>query len=395
MNDLRLSGGVNVILQHCRQLSQSPEISVALYLRDPTIQPWVGHLTENLRIVPREEWVHHPVDIAIATYWETLLHLGEVRATSYVWFCQLYEDRFFPDRNPSISTMQVAGSIPIPVVTEANWLKNLLLAENPDRRVEVVVNGIDKEVFFLGEVVRRNNQFRVLIEGSIDAVAKNTEFAIQGSLLSKHATEITHIGNRPYETNDLRYKFLKNNLSFTDMASCYRSHHLQVKTPIAEGMFGPPLEGFHCGLPAIVTPVTGAEEYIVDGKNSLITLWDDPQGLARKIDQVASNEELWGLLQRGALETAEDWPDWATQGQKFHRALVEVAGASKLTQHDLANLGRTIGFADMMHWLAMRRLSDKSSGPRLLEEQYISQLRKKGRGVLFGKKLLDAIRAYR
>ena len=152
------------------------------------------------------------------------------------------------------------------------------------------------------------------------------------------------------------------------MANLYRSHHVQVKTPLAEGMFGPPLEGFHCGLPAIVTPVTGAEEYIEDGENSLVVLWDDPAGVGRAIDLLAENRELWERLQDGARTTAESWPGWDQQATLFREALLRVAQTSKLTQPDLGNLGRTIQFADMMHWLAMRRLSDKSAGPRVMEE---------------------------
>lgn len=369
LNDLRLSGGVNVVLQHASRLASEGGDEIYLLIREEIEDKWFHPLVGKARIVGMDRWDEIQCDVAVATYWETLLLLGEVKASSYVWFCQLYEDRFFPDRNPSISSMQLAGAIPVPVVTEAHWLKDLITSENPDRSVEVVLNGVDKDIF--NEKIRPHSPpsgFTVLIEGSLDARAKNTAYAIEGSLRSSRASEITHLGNRPFQTEDSRYHFIPSGLSFGEMANLYRSHHVQVKTPLAEGMFGPPLEGFHCGLPAIVTPVTGAEEYIEDGKNSLVVLWDDPAGVGRAIDLLAENRELWARLQDGARRTAESWPGWDQQATLFREALLRVAQTSKLTQSDLGNLGRTIQFADMMHWLAMRRLSDKSAGPRVMEE---------------------------
>jgi len=42
----------------------------------------------------------------------------------------------------------------------------------------------------------------------------------------------------------------------------YRSCDVLVKLSYVEGMFGPPLEMFHCGGTAIVYDVTGHDEYI-------------------------------------------------------------------------------------------------------------------------------------
>lgn len=246
LNDLRLSGGVNVILQHASRMASTGSDKVFLLVRESIDDHWYQPLVGKAKIIPREDWQTDSYDIAIATYWETLLLLGDVKSNSYVWFCQLYEDRFFPDRNPSISTMQIAGSIPLPVVTEAHWLHDLLVSENPDRAVEVVLNGIDKDTFTESRSPHDPGQgFTVLVEGSLDALAKNTAYALEGSLRSDKATLITHVGNRPYETADPRYHFIQSGLSFSEMADLYRSHHVQVKTPLAEGMFGPPLEGFH------------------------------------------------------------------------------------------------------------------------------------------------------
>jgi hypothetical protein len=160
---------------------------------------------------------------------------------------------------------------------------------------------------------------------------------------------------------------VKSQLSFEQMGAMYQRHHLLVKTPLVEGMFGPPLEAFHCGTPALVTPVTGSEEYIRHMQNSLVVSWSNPEEFSRQIDHLATTPSLGRKLSEGALQSAQAWPRWETQAVKFEQALLRVAATSKLTQHDLANLSRTISFGDLMHWLAMRRLSDKKAGPGLTE----------------------------
>jgi hypothetical protein len=102
-------------------------------------------------------------------------------------------------------------------------------------------------------------------------------------------------------------------------------------------------------------------------QNSLVVSWSNPEDIPRQIDHLATIPSLWQKLSEGALQSAQAWPTWETQAVKFEQALLRVAATSKLTQHDLANLSRTISFGDLMHWLAMRRLSDKKAGPGLTE----------------------------
>ncbi len=60
----------------------------------------------------------------------------------------------------------------------------------------------------------------------------------------------------------------------------YRSCDVLLKLSKVEGMFGPPLEMFHCGGTAITYDVTGSEEYLVSGRNSLVVPMDDEKAVA-------------------------------------------------------------------------------------------------------------------
>ena len=50
----------------------------------------------------------------------------------------------------------------------------------------------------------------------------------------------------------------------------YRSCDVLVKLSQVEGMYGPPLEMFHCGGTVVTYDVTGHEEYVEHGVNGLV-----------------------------------------------------------------------------------------------------------------------------
>ena len=97
-------------------------------------------------------------------------------------------------------------------------------------------------------------------------------------------------------------------LDAAGMATLYAKTDVVLKLSRVEGMAGPPLEGFHCGATCITTPVTGHDEYVSDGRNALLTSWDDERGTSRLLDLLARDRRLLHRLRVGALRTARSWP---------------------------------------------------------------------------------------
>ena len=104
----------------------------------------------------------------------------------------------------------------------------------------------------------------------------------------------------------------------------YERSDVVLKLSSVEGMFGPPLEGFHRGATCVVTPVTGHEEYVEHGWNGLLTDWDDLRGTARQLDLLARDRELLHFLRRNALETARAWPSWEQSSEFMAAALLAI-----------------------------------------------------------------------
>ena len=101
------------------------------------------------------------------------------------------------------------------------------------------------------------------------------------------------------------------------VARIYRSCDVIVKLSFIEGMFGPPLEMFHCGGTAIVYDVSGHDEYIRHGSNALVAKMHDEAQVVAYLKQLRDEPELLHTLKAGALATAAQWPSWPDASRLF------------------------------------------------------------------------------
>ncbi|HWI74656.1 MAG TPA: hypothetical protein VNT55_22030, partial [Baekduia sp.] len=84
------------------------------------------------------------------------------------------------------------------------------------------------------------------------------------------------------------------------------------------------LQGFHRGATCVTTPVTGSEDYVVDGVNGLLTSWDDERGTSRLLDLLARDRALLARLRQGALATADAWPSEDEAAEAFVTVLKDI-----------------------------------------------------------------------
>ena len=340
-SDVRLSGGAIVFLRHAEILALRFGHEVTVVTRSGEGQDWVRRdfPTVVVRNIESPEVQSARFDVAVATYWETLFALERVRSERYVWFAQSVEDRFYPADDPMGSIATAAITVPVPVVTEARWIHDLLVDADPHRSVQLAPNGIDKSIFSPSVDRSRSadSELDVLIEGDVGNRLKDVETAVAGVLAANGPIRVRHITTKGPCTDDPRYEVIEGPLSHRQMADAYRSHDVLVKTSRVEGMAGPPLEAFHCGSTVVTTPVTGHEEYIVDGENSIVVGWDDPQAIGWALDLLNSERGLLERLKGAALATAATWPSLEESTLQFDRALT-ASIATGSAEFDRANL---------------------------------------------------------
>jgi len=321
-----ISGGTYVIFQHALYLKEQG-CDVTIAITDPDGFPtsvW-HHAISELKLVDFAATKNFHFDIAIATWWKTVFNLYAVKAYSYMYFVQSIESRFYPQcEAPLRKLVDSTYGMSLPGITEATWIQQHL------KRVygityELVRNGIRKDLYSsLGESISRlgKGKVRLLVEGPLGVDFKNVAKTVK--LCHKtEASDIwlltsTNINHFP------RVGRVFSQVKIQKVPEIMRSCDLIVKLSYVEGMFGPPLEMFHCGGTALTYDVSGHDEYIVNDVNAVVVGAGNEMAAVNKINELCNNKEYLQGLKQEALATATNWPDWAKSSESFLCSLEEI-----------------------------------------------------------------------
>jgi len=328
VNDLQLSGGVGVVVSHARQLAARHGFDVTLVLvREHDVPHWGYESLEHLHVAMLADVREQRFDVAVATWWETTFSLFLVLADRYAYFVQSLEDRFYQRDEPEGAFAGLTLDLPVAFITEARWIADTLRELRPDAPVHLVRNGIDKSVFASPDDVEPNvsQPLRILVEGYPLVWFKGVNAAVAATRLMAEGHELTVVAPSREGLRAEGATRVIGPLAARDMAAEYGRTDVVLKLSSVEGMFGPPLEGFHLGATCVTTEVTGYEEYVQHGYNALLCDWDDLRGTARQLDLLARDRRLLHVLRRNALDTARRWPTWEQQGQFMAVALRRIA----------------------------------------------------------------------
>jgi glycosyltransferase involved in cell wall biosynthesis len=215
------------------------------------------------------------------------------------------------------------------MLTEASWIASELRELREGVPVHVVRNGIDKEVFAIPDEPPPDGggPLRVLVEGSPAVWLKGVPEALAAAAAMREPHIVTLVCPDRAAAEGAQADRVLGPLTPEEMAAVYDETDVLVKLARVEGMAAPPLEAFHRGATCVTTPVTGHEEYVVDGHNALVVSYDDERGCSRTLDLLARDRELLRTLRVNALATARAWPSWEHATAEMADALHAVAAA--------------------------------------------------------------------
>lgn len=314
-----ISGGTYVIYQHALYLQEAGhEVTlVVLYPYDETQMRW-HPACKRLEFVPLADVGERHFDVAIATWWRTASELHTLNADRYLFFVQSIESRFYPqEEQPLRMLVDRTYDLELPLVTEATWIKQYL-ADRNGSDPSLVRNGIRKDLYCVeGYAVQGSHVgLRVLVEGPFGVAFKRVGHSLRIARRSRAASTwlLTSTPMKPWYPA-VQHVFSR--VPVTDVPAIYRSCDVLLKLSTVEGMFGPPLEMFHCGGTAIVHDVSGHDEYIVHNRNGIVIPMGDDQAVVDAIDMLASDRNRLQALKLEAIETARRWPDWNESSQQF------------------------------------------------------------------------------
>jgi glycosyltransferase involved in cell wall biosynthesis len=328
VHGLGLWGGVGVVVEHARRLRLDHGFDAQLVIARPErTADWRHRGLKDVPVRTLDETRHEDWDVGVATWWETIFVLHQLRAERYVAFVQSMEERFYGPEDPARLAAMLTHDLPLGIITEARWIADQLRSRRGDARVFYVRNGIDKAVFTpapMPPVPNTDQPLRVLIEGSPAVTFKGVGAALAATNAMHEPRSVTLVSPDPHAARGAAAERVVGPLTAAEMALEYANSDVVVKLSRVEGMSGPPLEGFHGGATCVVTPVTGHEEYVVDGWNGLVVHWDDERGTARALDLLARDRTYLHLLRTNALATARAWPSSRQAGAMLALALQRI-----------------------------------------------------------------------
>lgn len=329
---LSISGGANVVFHHAAYAADQG-MSVTFLTKggqDAETASWCPgtdrFLYKNIEDAEGDEY-----DIVVATEWRSAYDAYKIRAEKYIYFVQSIESRFFrPEMGLLRAIAEKTYELDYYYITEASWIRDYLKT-NHRKNSAVVRNGIDKSLFCpMGPcIAKRATSPRFLVEGHVDNWLKNVPRTI--SLLRQadvgEVWLVTPSRITEYPGVDRVFSMMP----ISNMPEVYRSCDILVKLSLVEGMFGPPLEQFHCGGTALVYDVEGHEEYIKDGINGIVVRRGDEKKVIDSLQRLKEDAKLRQFLTENALETAASWNDWETSSSAFYK---ELQRAPKFSSQD-------------------------------------------------------------
>ena len=351
VHGLGRSGGVSTILSYARALHARDGWDAEVVVtgrpeRDPNT---VGGVP--VRLLGDGEL--DECDVVVATWWATAEHLWEVPARRRLVFLQSIENRFYEERHffERFAAEQVL-TLPLHYVTVAGWIRDVLAELRPDVRCEVVPGGIDKDTF-AAPAGRESHEgpLRVLVEGQPSLWFKGVEQAVSAVHAMAEPHELTVVAGDLGSAGRIDGARLVGGLDPSGMAALYAEHDVLVKLSRVESLGQAPIEAFHTGTPALVTPYTGHEEYMEHGRNGLVLGFDDQPGTARALDRLARDRGLLARLSEGGLATAASWPSAHDAAARFAAALEVLAAAPEPD----AGLASVYGQRGHRRWLELSR----------------------------------------
>jgi glycosyltransferase involved in cell wall biosynthesis len=313
LQDLQLSGGVGVVVEHASRLAAHHGFDVTLAMTRRQEEPdWSFSGLDHLHVLPIERARQDRYDVVVATWWETTTHLFDLEADRHAYFVQSLEDRFYGGWDPMRVGAALTHALPVHFITEARWIAETIEELQPGTRAFYVRNGIGKDVFAPAKAVqpRPEGPLRVLVEGYRRSEFKGVDQAVATVASMSEPRYLTAVIPDHAVAGTVEADRVLGAVSQEELATLFAETDVVLKLSRIEGMSGPPLEGFHCGATCLVTPVTGHDEYVVHGWNGLVTEWDDIRGTARLLDLLARDRRYLHFLRVNALETARAWPSW-------------------------------------------------------------------------------------
>ncbi len=336
----RISGGVLVVLEHAARLGGFGIDCDVVFQNE--LPDSVAKATSEIKVktLSLPEAQKKRYEVVVATWWETAFAAYSIPAEAYAYFVQSDERRFYSDWNPAAAELvELTYRWPFHFITEAEWIKQMLKREF-SVSAGYAPNKLCHKTFFSDSnpVAQRGSRLRVLVEGPGGLPFKRVAQAIQAANQVSD-TELWYVATDGVVKPEWRIDKVFGTQTRAELRRIYSSCDVLLKLSTVEGFFCPPLEMMACGGTAIVSAVSGHEEYVRDGVNALVVPLDDSAAAVQALTKLRDDRRLLQRLVQGGLETARamQWEDSTAQFAEFLKeCLKTTSNAAHPTPRELA-----------------------------------------------------------
>jgi glycosyltransferase involved in cell wall biosynthesis len=144
------------------------------------------------------------------------------------------------------------------------------------------------------------------------------------------------VGEGPY-TNMLKkmtenlcidgYVYFAGKVPNDELPKYLRASDVYVSTSFSDGTSNSLLESMACGLPVVVSDISGNREWIHDGKNGFLTSTKDPNALAEKILFLVKNDKARESIRIENIELAKNKANWKQNVNVLYELVEELTRA--------------------------------------------------------------------
>lgn len=246
-------------------------------------------------------------DVNIATAAQTTFAVHRSGKGKGFYYVQHFDPFFVKDRLQNL-IHEESYFLPLTKIAVSTWVKNKI-EENLDVNVaNIITAGIDEKIFYPREKKTKVKK-RIISLGRKTTWKGFKELKLAIKNLYKKRNDFEWIvyssHDTPEPTTDAPFTLVKSPYG-KDLAELYSSCDIAVNPSWHEGFAQPALEAMSCGL-AVVTTKIGAEDFIKDGENCIISETKNSKALEMAIEKILDDDKLKERLSKNAFETAKEF----------------------------------------------------------------------------------------
>lgn len=255
-------------------------------------------------------------DRFVATFWSSVSMVDEYvymnKGGKKLYLVQNMEADFYQgDDTTRREVLATYRNHRIQPVTISQWCKDWLKTDF-NRDALYAPNGIDIDNFAYIKRTFKGRKICVLIEGDNSSEYKRVDESFKiANKLDRNKFEVSYLSYKaePKDWYEVDNVYLQ--VPFGEVNKIYESHDILLKSSVLESFSYPPLEIMATGGVPVLVKNDGNAEYVVHKRNAIYYKKNDIDDAVKKINELASNKEMFASLANSGRKTAEarDWGD--------------------------------------------------------------------------------------